>query len=94
MERKPTGRRFEFEDRRYTPSERKIEWMHRVQRAMEMLIDELETEPPPTYTVQVEVPKDDPRYAHAPIAEDWIWFGDEPALQILNEPKLHPDNGR
>jgi hypothetical protein len=88
---KPTGRRFEFETRTYTPAEHRLEWMRRVQWTMEDLIDVLETPPPLTYTVQVEVPKDDPRYEKAPISEDWIWFG--PCLKTEIQ-KLHPDNGR
>jgi hypothetical protein len=92
MLRKPTGRRFVFEDRRYTPSERRIQWMRRIEFAMQQLIEEIETKPGVYYTAEVEVLKGDPRYETAPLVEDWLICEHYPVKST--NLKLHPDNGR
>jgi hypothetical protein len=72
MIRKPTGRRFDFEDRHYTEAGKLREWMKRVREAEAALHEAVTSSPPKTYTAQVEVPKDDPRYEKAPLSEEWI----------------------
>lgn len=69
---KPSGRRFDFEDRTYTKAEHAREWERRKRFAWKEWQRAIKTPPSFTYTVQVEVPKDDPRYEFAPIGEVWI----------------------
>lgn len=71
---KSSGRRFDFEDRKYTPAEHAREWKQRIRAAMKELQRAIDVAPPLTYTVQVEIPKDDPRYEFAPISEVWVSF--------------------
>jgi hypothetical protein len=69
---KPSGRRFVFEDRKYTPFERLQAWIRLIQQAQAELQEVVRRPPPETYTIQVEVKPDDPRYEHAPIEEVWV----------------------
>ena len=69
---KPSGRRFVFEERVYTPHGRVKEWLRRIKEAENVLREVIRTQPPETYTIQVEVSKDDPRYDTAPIEEVWV----------------------
>ena len=81
MTSKPSGRRFDFEDRRYTPKEHATEWRRRIRVALEELQEAINTPPPDTHTIEVEIPKDDPRYDHAALEEVWI-FLDGPQVLV------------
>jgi len=51
--RKPTGRRFIFEDKEHTPAEHKELWRKRVRAALEMLQEAINVPPSTKYTIYI-----------------------------------------
>ena len=72
MIRIPTGRRFILFDRKLTPEEHEKVWHEQIINAQNAYLRAVRDAPPWTITEQIEVKPDDPRYATAPIGEDWI----------------------